>query len=82
MRPACWRRCSECEQLRRQCARQQALQRAVGLPPPTAAARPTGKKQRRRRRPAVRALPAVEQLRQQNSEPQCSTGVNDQGVTP
>jgi hypothetical protein len=76
----------ECEQLRRQCARQQTLlraaQRAVGLPPsPTAAPRPSGKKQRRRK-PTVRALRAVDQLRQQGAEPQSQTGVNDNGVTP
>ena len=75
----------ECAQLRRQCARQQALlraaQRAVGLSPPTAAARPAGKKQRRRQ-PTVRALRAVAQLQQQDAELQAQGGVNDNGVTP
>lgn len=75
----------ECEQLRRQCARQQTLlrlaQRTVGVPPAApVAARPTGKKQRRRR-PTVRALRVVDQLRQQEPELQSENGVNDKGVT-
>jgi hypothetical protein len=58
----------ECDRLRRECARQQALVRAtrrsVGLaepaaPPPTPEARP----RRRKRRPTARALRAVAQLR-------------------
>jgi hypothetical protein len=57
---------SECEQLRRECARQQALvraaQRAIGLPPP-AVAKPDGSgKKRRRRRPVARALRAAARL--------------------
>jgi len=56
----------ECEQLRRDCARQQALvraaQRTIGLPPPTPVKpAPMGKK-RRRRRPTARALRAVARL--------------------
>ena len=57
----------ECEQLRRDCARQQALvraaQRTIGLPPPTPAKpESNGKKRRRQRRPTVRALRAVARL--------------------
>lgn len=58
----------ECDQLRRECARQQALvraaQRAIGLPPPAPPTRPApahGKK-RRSRRPTARALRAAAQL--------------------
>jgi hypothetical protein len=58
----------ECDQLRRECARQQALvraaQRAIGLPPPAPPTRPTpahGKK-RRSRRPTARGLRAAAQL--------------------
>ncbi len=57
----------ECEQLRRECARQQALvraaQRTIGLPPPAPEVKPerNGKK-RRRRRPTARALRAVARL--------------------
>jgi hypothetical protein len=50
----------ECEQLRRECARQQALvraaQRTIGLPPPTPAKSESDGKKRRCRRPTVRAL--------------------------
>lgn len=52
----------ECERLRRECARQQALvraaQRTVGLAPPPAAPPPVekGGKKRRRRKPTARAL--------------------------
>src|SRR5579864_1180599 len=49
----------ECEQLRRDCARQQALvraaQRTIGLPPPTLAKPESNAKKRRRRRPVARA---------------------------
>jgi hypothetical protein len=57
----------ECEQLQRECARQQALvraaQRTIGLPPPAPVTKPerNGKK-RRRRRPTARALRAVARL--------------------
>jgi len=51
----------ECEQLRRECARQQALMRAtrrtVGLAPPAQNSGPEGRK--RRRRPTARALKMV-----------------------
>jgi hypothetical protein len=58
----------ECDQLRRECARQQALvraaQRAIGLPPPAPPARPApaGGKKRRSRRPTARALRAAARL--------------------
>lgn len=56
----------ECEQLRRECARQQALvraaQRTIGLPPPTPAKTESNGKKRRRRRPTARALRAVARL--------------------
>jgi hypothetical protein len=56
----------ECEQLRRDCARQQALvraaQRTIGLPPPTPAKAESNGKKRRRRRPTARALRAVARL--------------------
>src|SRR5262249_18263170 len=55
----------ECEQLRRDCARQQALvraaQRTIGLPPPTPA-KPEAHGKKRRRRPTARALRAVARL--------------------
>jgi hypothetical protein len=58
----------ECDQLRRECTRQQALvraaQRTIGLAPPAPPARQphnNGKK-RRRRRPTARALRAAAQL--------------------
>jgi hypothetical protein len=58
---------SECEQLRRECARQQALvraaQRAIGLPPPPAKPDRNGKK-RRQRRPVARALRAAARLQE------------------
>jgi hypothetical protein len=64
----------QCEQLKRQCDRQQSLlrlsQRAVGLPAATAAApaRSKGKK-RRQRKPTVRALRVAAQLRQPEHGP-------------
>lgn len=61
----------ECEQLRRLCARQQALARAtrrtVGLAAPPAPASGTGK--RRKRRPTARALKMAALLQPQGSEP-------------
>jgi hypothetical protein len=60
----------ECERWQRECARQQALvraaQRTIGLSaPPPPAAKDKGKK--RRRRPVVRALAAVQRLREEVS---------------
>lgn len=56
----------ECEQLRRDCARQQALvraaQRTIGLPPPAPAQPEKNGKKRRRRRPMARALRAAARL--------------------
>lgn len=61
----------ECEQLRRECARQQALvraaQRSLGLSTPPAPERP-GKK-RRSRKPSVRALKAARVLRDEEPSP-------------
>jgi hypothetical protein len=59
----------ECERLRRECARQQALvraaQRSVGLAPPPPPPRTSeGGRKRRRRRPKARALKVVAMLRQ------------------
>ena len=65
----------ECEQLRRECGRQQALvraaQRSIGLTPPSPAARPAEKngKKRRQRRPMARALKAVARLTQPEPTP-------------
>ena len=58
----------QCEQLQRQCARQQALlrvtERTIGLSPAPAAAKPGGARPRKRRRkPTARALKAVGVLR-------------------
>jgi hypothetical protein len=60
----------ECERLRRDGARHQALarvaQRAVGLAPPTAPPpKPAGGKKRRPRQPTARALKAVQVLREE-----------------
>ena len=61
----------ECDQLRRQCARQQALlrvaQRTVGLvptPPPAAKPDRAGAKKRRPRKPTARALKAAAVLQE------------------
>jgi hypothetical protein len=69
----------ECERLRRDCARQQALvraaQRTIGLtPPPAAAAKPdrSGKK-RRQRKPTVRALKAAQVLKEPTPAPSLET---------
>jgi hypothetical protein len=64
----------ECEQLRRECTRQQALvraaQRSLGLAPPTPAARgPERNGKKRRRRPTVRALRAAARLTPAEGEP-------------
>lgn len=59
----------ECEQLRRDCARQQALvratQRTIGLaaPPPAPAKSEKNGRKRRSRRPKARALRAIERLK-------------------
>jgi hypothetical protein len=59
----------ECEQLRRECVRQQSLvriaQRTVGLTAPTPAPAPPldGEKKRRKRRPTARALKVAAQLK-------------------
>ena len=59
----------ECEQLRRDCARQQALvrvtQRTIGLaaPPPAPAKSEKNGKKRRSRRPKARALRAIDRLK-------------------
>jgi hypothetical protein len=65
----------ECEQLRREVARQQALvraaQRTIGLAAPAAASRGPERngKKRRARRPTVRALRAVARLAEDQPEP-------------
>lgn len=66
----------ECERLRRECARQQALVRAaqktVGFtpPPPEPADEPSGSgRKRRRRRPRARALRAAALLREEQPPP-------------
>jgi hypothetical protein len=70
----------ECEQLRRECARQQALvraaQRAIGLAPPApSAAKPMREgKKRRQRRPVARALRAAARLQPEEVAP--SPGVD------
>jgi hypothetical protein len=67
----------ECEQLRRDCARQQALvraaQRTIGLPPPPAKPEKNGKK-RRRRRPMARALRAAARLQPVEAGPVSAAG--------
>ena len=67
----------ECEKLRRDCARYQHLarvsQKTIGLPAPPAA-KAKAKKKGRRRRPMVRALRAVERLRQ---DQESTTSVRD-----
>jgi hypothetical protein len=65
----------ECDQLRRECGRQQALvraaQRTIGLAPPAPVPRGPQRngKQRRRRRPTVRALRAAARLAQEDRPP-------------
>jgi hypothetical protein len=60
----------ECDQLRRECTRQQTLvraaQRTIGLAPPTPAARgpQTNGKKRRSRRPTARALRVAARLKE------------------
>jgi hypothetical protein len=64
----------ECDQLRRECGRQQALvraaQRTIGLAPPTPPARGPERdgKKRRRRRPTARALRAAAQLKKDDGQ--------------
>jgi hypothetical protein len=66
----------ECEQLRRDCARQQALVRAarrtVGLAAPAPATPPPGGGKRRPRRPTARALKMAALLQQDNRQPEPS----------
>ena len=78
----------ECEQLRRQCARQQALvrvtQRSVGLVPAAApAAKPdrAGAKKRRQRKPTVRALKAVAVLQEEAPAPPAAQSASDMGMS-
>jgi hypothetical protein len=64
----------ECEQLRRDCARQQALvraaQRTIGLTAaPAAPARPAKDGKKRKRRPTARALRAVARLKDEEALP-------------
>ena len=64
----------ECDQLRRECGRQQALvraaQRTIGLAPPTPVTqRPEPGKKRRRRRPTARALRVAARLQTSDSKP-------------
>ena len=64
----------ECDQLRRECGRQQALvraaQRTIGLAPPTPAPRGPERngKKRRPRRPTARALRAAAQLKKDDGQ--------------
>jgi hypothetical protein len=61
----------ECEQLRRECARQQALvraaQRTIGLTPPAPPKPEKNGKQRRKRRPTARALRAAARLKDEET---------------
>jgi hypothetical protein len=63
----------ECEQLRRDCARQQALvrasQRTIGLTAPPAPTPARAGKKRRSRKPTVRALKAARVLREETPDP-------------
>jgi hypothetical protein len=64
----------ECDQLRRECGRQQSLvraaQRTIGLAPPTPLPqRPEPGKKRRRRRPTARALRVAARLQTIDSKP-------------
>jgi hypothetical protein len=69
----------ECEQLRRDCARQQALvraaQRTIGLAPP-APAKPERGTKRRRRKPTARALKAVRVLQADTSATDSTTSAS------
>jgi hypothetical protein len=68
----------ECEQLRREVARQQALlrsaQRTIGLTPPAPPTRGSVRdgKKRRKRRPTARALKAAARLMEEKHEPAAS----------
>jgi hypothetical protein len=62
----------QCEQLQRQCARQQALlrvtERTIGLSPAAPAAKPGGARpKKRRRKPTARALKAAQVLRDRSA---------------
>jgi hypothetical protein len=67
----------ECEQLRREVARQQALvragQRAIGLAAPAPRGPQRDGKKRRARRPTARALRAVARLTEESHEPAAGT---------
>lgn len=80
----------ECERLRRQAARQQALlrvaQRAVGLPTATAngktaGGKEAGAKKGRRRRPRARALRVIERLQEGAAAGPANAGESDRGVS-
>jgi hypothetical protein len=78
----------ECEQLRRQCARQQALvrvtQRSIGLVPAAApAAKPdrAGVKKRRQRKPTARALKAAAVLQGAEVVTPVPTPASDMGMS-
>jgi hypothetical protein len=76
----------ECEQLRRECARQQALmrvtRRTVGLANPAAASSAREGAKRRRRRPTARALKMVAILQEQPGEGPRNVPVADQTNGP
>jgi hypothetical protein len=67
----------ECDRLRRECARQQALvraaRRAVGLAPPTPATPQTESSGKRRRRPTARALKMAALLQPEEQVPAAPT---------
>lgn len=67
----------ECEQLRRECARQQALvraaQRSIGLTAPAPPKPEKDSTKRRKRRPTARALRAVARLKDEEAAPAPTT---------
>jgi hypothetical protein len=79
----------ECERLRRQTARQQALlrvaQRTVGLPAAspgkTAAGSAAGSQKGRRRRPRVRALRVLERLQEEAAAASVAADESDRGMS-
>jgi hypothetical protein len=77
----------DCEQLRRQCARQQALlrvtERTIGFSPALPAPKPgsTGPK-KRRRKPTARALKAAEVLREPGAGEGAAAPSSDNGLSP
>lgn len=82
--PASLRR--ECERLRRECARQQALaraaRRAIGLSPAPPAPAAEGGPKRRKRRPTARALRVAAQLKQGAPDPPPSGAVPPVAIPP